>query len=337
MRDIYILLIILGVLLVICGVALFFVVRLLPVSTYFKLKAAGVKCKMKDLRKIKASSFAMNEIVNLYMFAKRSGFDVSIDDVLKHQEAGGNLRNVVKACISAKNSNITLSFELAKSLDLSGRDVLEAVRNCLVPKIVETNEIVAISKDGMECKLRLKVTLKTNLKRFLGGADENTIIARIEEAIITAVGSSDNYKVVVENPDLIADAALSNDLDSASMYEIISAEVVSCSVGSNVASRLSAEAAEANKRIAVAKAEEQRQLLLNKEQELKNKTQELKAQVAKEEAEVPKALVKALNEGKLSTMDYLNMENLKQDTRMRKAITESSMKNNEFDDDDFDF
>ena len=334
MLALWIFLGVLGLISVVVTIVLFTV---LPIKHYIKMNRCGVKCTMKDILKVKNSRFSMDEILDTYVCARRAGFKVTIDDVLSHREAGGNLQNVVKACVSAKSSNIDLSFQLAKALDLSGRDVLEAVRNCLAPKTVETNEIVAISKDGIECKLRVKVTLRTNIKRFLGGADENTVISRIEEAVSSAVGSSNKHGDVVENPDAISDYVLSKDLDSASMYEILSVDVVSCTVGSNVALRLEAEKAEQNKRIAIAKAEEQHQTLINKEQEMKVKTQELKAEVARQEAEVPKALVKALKEGKLSTMDYLNMENIKSDTKMRKAITESSMKNIEFDDDDFDF
>ena len=275
---------------------------------------------------IKMSKERLQDIVNAYIFAFQAGYNISIDEVLVHHQSGGNIETVVRACEVAKQSNIDLSLELAKSLDLSGINALEAVRSCLVPKQVETAEFVALAKDGIEVKMRIKATLRSNIRRFLGGADEQTIMARIEESACSAIGSAKTYRDITENLNLVTESVQKQDLDSGSMYEILSIDAVEVSVGDNVLARLAAQKAESEKQIAIAKSEEERHRLMCKEQEMKVKTEQLKGELAKEEAKVPKAFVDALNSGKLATMDYLTIENLKSDTRMRNAITESSIK-----------
>lgn len=299
-----------------------------PVKTYLKVRLSGARVPLKKLMEIKLSKVRLIDVVNAYLFARQAGVKISIDEVLSHTEAGGNIETVVRALAVAKESGIDMTFAMAKSLDLSGRNCLDAVQCCLVPKQIESGEVVAIAKDGIEVKMRLKATLRGNIRRILGGADEQTVMARIEESTSSAIGSAPTYREVVENPHLITDSVLKQDLDSGSMFELISVDAVSVVVGNNVKARLDAERAEATKRINVAKSEEERQKLICREQEAKVKTEELKGALAKEEAEVPKALVEALKKGKLSTMDYLNIENIKSDTRMRNAITESSAKKN---------
>ena len=311
---------------------------LLPLKYYFKARFSGAKIPLKNLLKIKNAKENIWTIVSLYMSAKNLKIDFSVDDILEHRKMGGSADAVLRALTLASSANVPLSVSLAKAIDLSGKNVVEVMQNCLAPKVIETQTFSALAQNGVEIKIKLNITIKTNLRRALNGSGEETIISRTEEACISAIGSAPTHMTVVENPDAITDSIMQKDLDSGSMYEIVSVDCVSCEVGENVRARLSAEEAEAKKRVNVAEQEEEKAKMLAKEQEAKVKVQEMKAEVARQEAEVPKALVQALNEGKLSTMDYLTIENLKSDTAMRNAITKNSNSAPSFDeDDDFDF
>ena len=320
--------------LVVAGVVLFCV--FMPLGQYFKAKYSGAPISLKKLLQIKSSKERIDEIVGLYIAAKNANILLSVDDILNHRNAGGSVDAVIRAMQMANEAGINLPISLAKSLDLAGKNVVELVKYCFNPKIVSTNQIVGIAQDGVEVKLRMDITLRTNIRRALSGSSEDTIISRVSEACISAIGSASSHNVVVENPDVITDSILQKDLDSDSIYEIVSIDCSACEIGENVKGRLAAEKAEQDKRIRIAESEVEREKLITKEQEAKIKVQEAKAEAARQEAEVPKALVAALNEGKLSTMDYLTIENLKSDTNMRNAISQNNIKPDD-DFDDFDF
>lgn len=325
---------------VVCAVAAITIALLfllLPLKHYFKLRFSGAKVSLKDLQKIKNTKENINTITSLFVQAKNQKVKFSIDEILAHRSAGGSVEAVLRALEIAKNADINLSVSLAKAIDLSGKNVVETVQYCLNPKIVESSIVSAMSKNGVEVKMKLSITLKSNLRRALGGSNEDTIIARVEEACISAIGTSESHTIVAENPDAITDSIMQKDLDSGSMFEILSVDCVSCEIGANIKAKLDAEAAENQKRIKVAEYQEESAKNAAKEQEEKVRAQEMKTELARQEAEVPKAFVRALNEGKLSAMDYLTIENLKSDTAMRNAITKNSTKTPDFDDDDFDF
>ena len=234
--------------------------------------------------------------------------------------AGGKVLNVVNALISAHSANIDLSSQTAKAIDLAGRDVLNAVKVSVNPKVIETPVIAAIAKDGIELRAKARVTVRANITRLVGGAGEETIIARVGEGIVTTVGSADTHKEVLENPDRISKTVLAKGLDSGTAFEILSIDIADIDVGRNIGAQLQMDQAEADKRIAQAKAEERRAMAVAAEQEMKAKTQEMKAQLIAAEAEVPKAISEALKTGKMGVMDYYNLKNLNADTEMRNAI-----------------
>jgi uncharacterized protein YqfA (UPF0365 family) len=234
--------------------------------------------------------------------------------------AGGNVDRVVNALIAAQRANINLEFERAAAIDLAGRDVLQAVQMCVNPKVIETPTIASIAKDGIELKSIARVTVRVNIDRLVGGAGEETIIARVGEGIVTTVGSAASHKEVLENPDLISKTVLNKGLDSGTAFEILSIDIADVDVGRNIGAQLQMDQAEADKKIAQAKAEERRAMAVAREQEMKAAVQEMRAKVVEAEAEVPKAMAAALREGKLGVMDYYNMQNLVADTQMRGSI-----------------
>ena len=237
-----------------------------------------------------------------------------------HLLAGGNLDRVVNAMIAAQSANIPLEFDACRAIDLAGRDVLQAVQMSVNPKVIETPVIAAIAKDGIELRAKARVTVRANIDRLVGGAGEETIIARIGEGIVTTVGSSTSHKDVLENPDLISQTVLNKGLDAGTAFEILSIDIADVDVGRNVGAQLQIDQAEADKRIAQAKAEERRAMAVAQEQENKAEVQGMRARVIEAEAEVPQAIAAAFREGKLGVMDYYNMQNVLSDTRMRESI-----------------
>jgi uncharacterized protein YqfA (UPF0365 family) len=235
--------------------------------------------------------------------------------------AGGNVDRVVNALIAAQRAEIPLQFERAAAIDLAGRDVLQAVQMSVNPKVIETPVVAAVAKDGIEVKARAKVTVRANIDRLVGGAGEETIIARVGEGIVTTIGSSDNHKLVLENPDKISNTVLNKGLDSGTAYEILSIDVADVDVGKNIGAQLQTDQAEADKRIAQAKAEERRAMAVAREQEMIAAVQEMRAKVVEAEAEIPRALSQALREGNLGVMDYYQLKNVMADTDMRRSIS----------------
>jgi len=261
-----------------------------------------------------------SRIINPAIKSAKAGLSLSLNKLEAHYLAGGNVDRVVNALIAAQRAGIPLDFERACAIDLAGRDVLNAVQMSVNPKVIETPVIAAIAKDGIELRAKARVTVRANIDRLVGGAGEETIIARIGEGIVTTVGSSNSHKDVLENPDLISQTVLNKGLDAGTAFEILSIDIADVDVGRNVGAQLQIDQAEADKRIAQAKAEERRAMAVAQEQENKAEVQGMRARVIEAEAEVPKAIATAFREGKLGVMDYYNMQNVISDTHMRDSI-----------------
>ncbi|MCT4621198.1 MAG: flotillin-like protein FloA [Marinisporobacter sp.] len=307
--------VIVGLLLV--GILLSFIPVGLWITAYF----SGVKIGIFTLIGMRFRRVSPSRIVNPLIKATKAGLDLDIDKLEAHYLAGGNVNSVVDALIAAQRADISLEFERAAAIDLAGREVLSAVQVSVNPKVIETPKVAAVSKDGIEVMVKARVTVRVNIERLVGGAGEETIIARVGEGIVTTVGSSDTHKGVLENPDLISRTVLAKGLDAGTAFEILSIDIADVDVGRNIGAQLQTEQAEADKRIAQAKAEERRAMAVAKEQEMVAAVQEMRAKVVEAEAQVPKAMAEALRNGKLGVMDYYNMQNIMADTSMRKTIS----------------
>ena len=300
-------------------VLLFF--TFIPVGLWITAFFSGVKIKILTLMGMRLRRVGPGRIVSPMIKATKAGLDVDVDELEAHHLAGGNVNSVIDALIAAQRAEIPLEFERAAAIDLAGRNVLEAVQVSVNPKVIETPLIAAVSKDGIEVIAKARVTVRANIERLVGGAGEETIIARVGEGIVTTVGSSENHKQVLENPDSISTNVLGKGLDSGTAFEILSIDIADVDVGRNIGARLQMDQAEADKRIAEAKAEERRAMAVAKEQEMKAEVQSQRAKVVEAEAEVPLALAAALKEGKMGVMDYYNMKNVLADTDMRSSIS----------------
>lgn len=303
---------------IITVLSLFF--SFVPVGLWISAAAAGVKVGIFNLVGMRLRRVAPIKIVNPLIKAVKAGLDLNINQLEAHYLAGGNVDRVVNALIAAQRAEIPLSFERAAAIDLAGRDVLEAVQMSVNPKVIETPLVAAIAKDGIELRAKARVTVRANIDRLVGGAGEQTIIARVGEGIVTTIGSSNTHKEVLENPDRISKTVLNKGLDSGTAFEILSIDIADVDVGRNIGAQLQTDQAEADKRIAQAKAEERRAMAVAREQEMKAAVVEMRAKVVEAEAEIPKALAQALREGKLGVMDYYNMQNVISDTQMRGSI-----------------
>ncbi|HLS52773.1 MAG TPA: flotillin-like protein FloA [Tissierellaceae bacterium] len=307
------------VLLIIIFLMLFF--TFIPVGLWITAIFSGVKIGISNLIGMRLRRVAPNRIVSPMIKATKAGLSVGVDQLEAHFLAGGNVNSVVDALIAAQRANIELEFERAAAIDLAGRNVLEAVQVSVNPKVIETPQISAVAKDGIEVIVKARVTVRANIERLVGGAGEETIIARVGEGIVTTVGSADSHKDVLENPDSISKTVLDKGLDSGTAFEILSIDIADVDVARNIGARLQMDQAEADKRIAEAKAEERRAMAVAKEQEMKADVQAMRARVVEAEAEVPLALAAALKEGKMGVMDYYNMKNVLADTDMRSSIS----------------
>ena len=298
--------------------ALFF--SFVPVALWISAMAANVHIGIGTLVGMRLRRVVPSKIVVPLIKATKAGIDLPINKLEAHYLAGGNVDRVVNALIAAQRADIPLEFERAAAIDLAGRNVLEAVQMSVNPKVIETPVIAAIAKNGIELRAKARVTVRANIDRLVGGAGEQTIIARVGEGIVTTVGSSETHKEVLENPDSISKTVLNKGLDAGTAFEILSIDIADVDVGRNVGAQLQTDQAEADKRIAQAKAEERRAMAVAREQEMKAAVQEMRAKVVEAEAEVPKAMAEALREGKLGVMDYYNMQNINADTQMRESI-----------------
>ena len=303
--------------LIVVAALLLILLIFLPIGTYFIALVSKAHVSMTRLIGMKMRRIKYKMLVDVY----NSGLNIDITELESHIMAGGNVSNVVNALISAHSANINLSLQEAKAIDLAGRDVLNAVKVSVNPKVIETPVISAIAKNGIELRVKARVTVRANISRLIGGAGEETIIARVGEGIVTTVGSSELHKEVLENPDLISKTVLKKGLDAGTAFEILSIDIADVDVGRNIGAQLQMDQAEADKRIAQANAEERRAMAIATEQEMKAHTQEMRAKVVEAEAEVPKAMAEAFRNGRLGIMDYYQMQNIQADTSMRNAIS----------------
>jgi uncharacterized protein YqfA (UPF0365 family) len=293
-------------------------------------KIGMIKLVIMRIRKI-PPRLVTDGIINLH----RAGLDfVTSEELETHFLAGGKVSNVVDALIAADKANITLNFKTATAIDLAGRDVKEAVQTSVYPKVIDCptdGKVSAVAKDGIELKAKARVTVRTNIDQLVGGATDETIIARVGQGIVSAIGSSESYKTVLENPDEISRAVLSKGLDSGTAYAILSIDIADVDVGKNVGADLETDQAEADKKVAQARAEGRRAMAVAAEQEMKARVQEMRAKVIEAEAEVPKAMAQAFREGNIGIMDYYRMQNIQSDTGMRQSISDMDEKENKGD------
>ncbi|WP_315072247.1 flotillin-like protein FloA [uncultured Clostridium sp.] len=303
---------------VVCLIAVF--ITFVPIGLWISSLAANVQVSIFNLIGMRLRRVVPSKIVIPLIKSTKAGMGLTVNQLEAHYLAGGNVDNVVNALIAAHRADIDLHFEKAAAIDLAGRDVLEAVKMSVNPKVIETPNVSAVAKDGIELLVKARVTVRANLERLVGGAGEATILARVGEGIVTTVGSSTTHKTVLENPDAISKTVLDKGLDAGSAFEILSIDIADVDVGRNIGAHLQTLQAEADKNIAQAKAEERRAMAVAKEQEMR-------AAVVESEAEVPKAMAYALREGKLGIMDYYDMQNVIADTSMRSSISKAGNKN----------
>lgn len=292
-----------------------------PVALWISALAAGVRVSIFTLIGMRLRRVIPSRIVNPLIKAHKAGLQVSINQLESHYLAGGNVDRVVNALIAAHRANIELTFERCAAIDLAGRDVLEAVQMSVNPKVIETPFIAGVAMNGIEVKAKARITVRANIDRLVGGAGEETIIARVGEGIVSTIGSAKSHTEVLENPDMISQTVLAKGLDSGTAFEILSIDIADVDVGKNIGAELQIEQAEADKNIAQAKAEERRAMAVANEQEMVAKVQEMKAKVVEAEAEVPLALAEAFKSGNLGVMDYMNYQNVQADTSMRQSIS----------------
>ncbi|MBS4014073.1 MAG: flotillin-like protein FloA [Bacteroidetes bacterium] len=302
-------------------IGLWIIFYFIPLGLWFSALLSGVRINLLQLVLMRWRKIPPAIIVNNLIAATKAGLKLQRNDLEAHFLAGGRVKAVVNALISADKANIPLDFKTATAIDLAGRDVLEAVQMSVKPKVINTPPVAAVAKDGIQLITKARVTLRANIKQLVGGAGEETILARVGEGIVTSIGSATNHKQVLENPDSISKVVLSKGLDSGTAYEILSIDIADIDVGKNIGAMLQIDQANADKNIAQAKAEERRAMAVAAEQEMKAKAQEARANVIQAEAEIPKAISEALKNGNLGIMDYYRMENIKADTSMRENIS----------------
>lgn len=290
-----------------------FILYLIPIPLWVAAWASGAYVGLMTLIAMRLRRVPPSTVVTARISAVKAGLDISINDLEAHYLAGGNVVRVVNAMISADKASIPLPFKRAAAIDLAGRDVLEAVKMSVIPKVIETPKIAAVAKDGIQLKAVSRVTVRTNIDRLVGGAGEETIIARVGEGMVSTIGSASSHKDVLENPDYISKNVLGKGLDSGTAYEILSIDIADVDVGDNIGAKLQIDQADADKQIAQAKAEERRAMAVALEQEMR-------ARVVEAEAEVPRAMADAFRQGQLGVMDYFRMKNVQADTAMRDAI-----------------
>jgi uncharacterized protein YqfA (UPF0365 family) len=295
--------------------ALAMVLYLIPIPLWIAAWASGAYVGLLTLIGMRLRRVPPGTVVNARISAMKAGLDISINDLEAHFLAGGNVVRVVNALISADKANIVMPFKRAAAIDLAGRDVLEAVKMSVIPKVIETPRIAAVAKDGIQLIAVSRVTVRTNLDRLVGGAGEETVIARVGEGMVSTIGSAATHKAVLENPDHISKHILSRGLDAGTAFEILSIDIADVDVGANIGAKLQIDQADADKQIAQAKAEERRAMAVALEQEMR-------ARVVEAEAEVPRAMAEAFRNGNMGIMDYYRMRNVQADTAMRESIAE---------------
>ncbi|WP_017187538.1 flotillin-like protein FloA [Alkalibacillus haloalkaliphilus] len=309
------------------GIAILF--TFVPVMLWISALAAGVRISIFTLVGMRLRRVVPKMVINPLIKAHKAGLAVNTNQLESHYLAGGNVDRVVNALIAAQRANIELSFERCAAIDLAGRDVLEAVQMSVNPKVIETPFIAGVAMDGIEIKAKSRITVRANIDRLVGGAGEDTVIARVGEGIVSTIGSSESHNKVLENPDIISQNVLSKGLDAGTAFEILSIDIADIDIGKNIGAILQTDQAEADKNIAQAKAEERRAMAVAREQENIAKVQEMQAKVVEAEAQVPQALAEALRNGNMGVMDYVNYKNVLADTDMREMIGKLSKHEND--------
>ncbi|KAA9026354.1 flotillin-like protein FloA [Niallia endozanthoxylica] len=310
---------------VVVGVILLAVLfTFVPVMLWISALAAGVKVSIFTLIGMRLRRVIPSRVINPLIKAHKAGLNVTTNQLESHYLAGGNVDRVVNALIAAHRANIELMFERCAAIDLAGRDVLEAVQMSVNPKVIETPFIAGMAMNGIEVKAKARITVRANIDRLVGGAGEETIIARVGEGVISTIGSSEHHTKVLENPDMISQTVLAKGLDSGTAFEILSIDIADVDIGKNIGAHLQMEQADADKNIAQAKAEERRAMAVAKEQEMRARVEEMRAKVVESEATVPLAMAEALRSGNLGVMDYMNLQNITADTDMRESIGKMS-------------
>ena len=309
--------IIVAVLLVSLAIFFYYV----PLFMWMSAQVSGVRISLVQLFLMRIRKVPANVIVQAMIEAHKAGLsEVTRDDLEAHYLAGGKVAKVVHALVSAAKANIDLEFKMATAIDLAGRDVFEAVQMSVNPKVIDTPPVTAVAKDGIQLIAKARVTVRANIRQLVGGAGEDTILARVGEGIVSSIGSSESHKQVLENPDSISKLVLKKGLDSGTAFEILSIDIADIDIGKNIGATLQIDQAQADKNIAQAKAEERRAMAIALEQEMKAKAQEARAKVIEAEAEVPLAMAEAFRSGNLGIMDYYRMKNIEADTSMRETI-----------------
>ena len=299
---------------------LWIILYLIPVGLWFQALVSDVKISLLQLVLMRWRKVPPTVIVSAMIEGKKAGIELYRDLLEAHYLAGGHVAQVVHALVSASKANIELPFQMATAIDLAGRDVFEAVQMSVNPKVIDTPPVTAVAKDGIQLIAKARVTVRANIRQLVGGAGEDTILARVGEGIVSSIGSSENHKSVMENPDFISKVVLDKGLDSGTAFEILSIDIADIDVGKNIGAGLQIDQAEADLKIAQAKAEERRAMAVAREQEMKALAQEMKAKVIEAEANVPLAMSEAFRSGNLGVMDYYRMKNIEADTQMRESI-----------------
>ena len=294
-----------------------------PVRLWIEALSAGVRVGIAYLVGMRLRKVSPPAVVRPLIWATKAGIPLSVNDLEAHYLAGGEVSRVVRALISADKANIELGFQQAAAIDLAGRDVFEAVQVSVNPKVINTPKVAAMAKDGIQLIAQARVTVRANINRLVGGAGEDTILARVGEGIVSSIGSAMTHKEVLENPDAISKNVLAKGLDSGTAFEILSIDIADVDVGKNIGADLQTHQADADKRVAQARAEERRAMAVAKEQEMKAMVEEMRASLVKAEAEVPLALAEAFRQGHMGVMDYVRYNNIQSDTSMRQAIAAS--------------
>ncbi|MFP4366226.1 MAG: flotillin-like protein FloA [bacterium] len=295
----------------------------IPIGMWFSALLSGVRVSLIQLIFMRWRKVPPSVIVKAMINSTKAGLSLSRDNLEAHYLAGGNVINVVNALISADKANIPLDFNSATAIDLAGRDVFQAVQMSVNPKVIDTPPVAAVAKDGIQLIAKARVTVRANIKQLVGGAGEDTVLARVGEGVVSSIGSATSHKAVLENPDSISKVVLSKGLDAGTAFEILSIDIADIDIGKNIGAVLQMDQANADKNIAQAKAEERRAMAVALEQENKALAQEMRAKVIEAEAEVPKAMSEAFRQGNLGVMDYMKLKNIEADTGMRDSISKS--------------
>lgn len=311
------------VIIVVILIFLWIMFYFIPVGLWFRALVSGVRISLLQLIFMRWRKVPPSIIVGALIEGTKAGLVLHRDDLEAHYLAGGHVTQVVHALVSAAKANIELPFNMATAIDLAGRDVLEAVKMSVVPKVIDTPNVTAVAKDGIQLIAKARVTVRANIKQLVGGAGEDTVLARVGEGIVSSIGSSTSHKAVLENPDSISKTVLGKGLDSGTAFEILSIDIADIDIGKNIGAVLQMDQANADKNIAQAKAEERRAMAVALEQEMKAKAQEARAKVIEAEVQVPLAMADAFRSGNLGIMDYYRMKNIDADTSMRDSISKS--------------